>query len=474
MKAKLLLLITVVLCFFKISSASALTLQYNGGQYEYTGSVYSLMVNDQYVQTSLPPIIFNDYALVPIRDVFEAMGATVKYIDASQQIFIEYNDTYLRLKIGSSDAYIDANHVTIPGNVTPMLIAEAGRDAKTMVPVRFVSESLGLYVEFDGGNGIIKIVDSNAGKQPVLYNVKCSMFDSVTATMELYLDAPVQSITTPVYTEAGVLYFDIPNATHSLANTTPINTGAIKQLRVGIHDGFTRVALDLENCKSYNVALSENKKIILIAIVKFEETENVTPPNSGNGKVVVIDAGHGGSDPGTSGSVGGKTYQEKDINLSVAKKVRDILSANGVTVLMTRDGDTYPSLTDRSDLANANNAVIFASIHSNSASAASASGFEVYYSVQNNESVTGLSSSELASSVVNSISKNVSIRNRGVKTENHVVTRTSNMPAILIEIGFMSNPDELSLMISDDVQNSFAKGVADGILAVINKANPPQ
>ena len=119
MKAKLLLLITVVLCFFKISSASALTLQYNGGQYEYTGSVYSLMVNDQYVQTSLPPIIFNDYALVPIRDVFEAMGATVKYIDASQQIFIEYNDTYLRLKIGSSDAYIDANHVTIPGNVTP-------------------------------------------------------------------------------------------------------------------------------------------------------------------------------------------------------------------------------------------------------------------------------------------------------------------------------------------------------------------
>ena len=118
--------------------------------------------------------------------------------------------------------------------------------------------------------------------------------------------------------------------------------------------------------------------------------------------------------------------------------------------------------------------MIFASIHSNSASAASASGFEVYYSVQNNESVTGLSSSELASSVVNSISKNVSIRNRGVKTENHVVTRTSNMPAILIEIGFMSNPDELSLMISDDVQNSFAKGVADGILAVINKANPPQ
>lgn len=473
MKTKILLFVTMIICVFGIS-ASALTLEYNGETHEYTGSVYSLMVNGKYIETSLQPIIFNDRALVPIRDVFEAMGATVKYLDASQQIFIDYNKKYLRLKIGSDIAYIDANQVNIPGGVTPMLIAAVGRDAKTMVPVRFVSESLGFDVQFDGDNGVIKITDPETGNKSTIYNYKCSSFDDLTATMELYLDTPVSSITSPVYTDGGVLYFDVPNATHSLAGTTQINIGAIKQLRMGIHDGYARVALDLENCKSYNVALSGDKKTILIAIAKFENTEEVTAPNSGNGKIVVIDAGHGGSDPGASGSVGGKTYQEKSINLAVAKKVRDILSENGVTVLMTRDSDTYPSLTQRSDFANANKAVIFTSIHSNSASSSSASGFEVYYSVQNNSGATGLTSAELAASVAKNISKNVSIKNRGVKTENHVVTRTSTMPAILVELGFMSNPDELSLLLSEDFQYSIAKGIADGILAVIGKANPPQ
>ena len=84
-----------------------------------------------------------------------------------------------------------------------------------------------------------------------------------------------------------------------------------------------------------------------------------------------------------------------------------------------------------------------------------------------------MSSSELASSVSRSIAQNINLRNRGVKTADHVVTRTCIMPAILVEIGFVSTPDELSLMITDDFQNSFAKGVADGILNVIGRANIP-
>ncbi len=475
-KKKLLVFLTALICMagFTAFADEPLILEYDGAQHEYTGSVYKLMVNDEYVETSLHPIIFNDYALVPIREVFESMGATVKFVDLSQQIFIQHNDKYVRLKIGSSEAYIDADKAEIPGSVTPMLIAPAGKDAKTMVPVRFVSESLGMLVEFDGENGIIKINDPSFGNKAVINNYKCTMFDELTATMEIYSDTPISEISTPVLTDANVLYFDVPNAQYTIENSNEINIGAIKYLRLGQHDGFTRIALDLDNVSKYKTALSSDGKIILISITaQPPEGEEKDEDISADGKIVVIDAGHGGSDPGAIGSIDGLYYNEKDLNLAMAHAVRDILVENNVAVKMTREGDTYPTLTERAEYANANNAVIFISIHANSATTSSASGYEVYYSEMNNSQSTGLSSSRLAQSILKSISKNVTARNRGVKTADHVVTRSSMMPAALIEVGFVSNPDELATMLTDEFRNNFAKGIADGILAVINDANQP-
>ena len=482
MKKFIALFATLILSLSFSTSALATPdyiLEYNGITEEYTGSIYKLMINGEFVETTVPPIIINDYALVPIREVCEPMGALVNYITVSKQIFVNFEDSYLRLKIGDNIASVDEVDVEIPGGIAPMLISINGSSAKTMVPVRFMAEKLGFDVQFDGENGIIKINQPVEVKKSVINNFKTSKTNS-SSTIKLMLDKEITNHTKPAITANDVLYFDIADCSYNLPSTNELNVGPIKSLRFGIHDNSTRVALDISNYTGYKMTISNDKKTITITVnsrpVENEDTDTDIEEDTKidlSGKIVVIDAGHGGRDPGTQGMLDGETYYEKTINLSIAQKVKEILEENGVNVLMTRNSDTYLYLTERSDLANINDAVMFVSIHSNWATSETASGYDVYYSKLNNNSTTGLKSEELAKSILENLSKNVSTKNRGSKTEDHVVTKTSYMPAVLIEVGFMSNAEELKLLISDEFQQSFAKGVSEGILAVLDNAKIP-
>ncbi len=479
MKKLILLLLSVILSSFVLTtvSASDYILEYDGKTEKYTGSIYKLMINDEFVETTVPPLIFNDYALVPIREVCEPMGAFVNYITVSKQVFVNFENSYLRLKIGNNIASVDEVDVKIPGDIAPMLISINGSSAKTMVPVRFMAENLGFSVDFDGENGIIKINQPKEKDKSVINNFKTSYTDGKT-TIKLTLDKPISEHTKPALTASDVLYFDISDCTYSLPQTNKIDKGAIESLRFGIHDNKTRVALDLEGYTGYKVTLSNDKKTFTVTVTSRPQTNEEDNTNKDNNistseKIVVIDAGHGGHDPGTSGTIEEETYYEKTVNLAIAQKVKNLLEKQGITVIMTRDSDTYLTLLERSDIANINDAVIFVSIHANWATSTTATGYEVYYSNLNNNSTTGLSSKELATSIVKELSDNISTRNRGTKTADYVVTKTCYMPAVLIEIGFMSNAEELELMFTQEFQNDFANGVCDGILNVISKAGIP-
>ena len=489
MKKRLLLFLMFLLCFIsKNVYADSMIIEYNGKTHEYTGSVYSLKVDGEFITTPMPPIIFNDSALVPVREILESMGAVVEYYPLSKQVFISHNNNFMRLKINNNEVDFNDETLYVPGDITPMLISLEGGEAKTMIPVRFVAETFGFDVEFDGENGIINILTPTETNKITIYDYKCKKTNSDTTTLEIKLDAPVDTISKPAVTAANVLYLDVENAKYSISNSIDINIGAIKRLRVGLHDNYTRVAIDLDDFKTYKVVLADNKKTILITVTSNKtdnDNENVNNSqnntnnndnndntNINNGeKIVVIDAGHGGSDPGACVTVDDTLYDEKSINLRVALKIRDILENNNIKVMMTRDDDTFLSLPERSDFANINNAVFFVSIHSNSATTKTADGYEIYYSKQNNTDFTGLTSNELAKSISNSLSKNVSTRNRGVKSADHVVTKLSIMPAVLVEIGFMTNPEEFELMQSDEYTDDFAKGVAEGIIAVFDDVN---
>ena len=191
----------------------------------------------------------------------------------------------------------------------------------------------------------------------------------------------------------------------------------------------------------------------------YYETERTVTTNQ---PLIIIDAGHGGIDPG-SDSHG---ILEKDINLEIALKLQEVLHENGYSVLMTREDDNSLSLRERSDFANEKEADLFISLHQNCyAQDASVHGIEVYY---NSDKTTN--DQQLAQMIQESLINETGAKNRGIHSDNGlVVTRETIMPAVLVETAFISNDDELDLIMSDDYQNKVVKGIVVGIEEFLNE-----
>lgn len=181
------------------------------------------------------------------------------------------------------------------------------------------------------------------------------------------------------------------------------------------------------------------------------------------GRIIVIDPGHGGKDPGTTH---GKIAQEKEITLKVSNLVKKKLEASGAIVKMTRTGDTYPSLQDRVDFTKNNYGEIFVSIHVNSAGS-SAKGTETYYSVTSNDNEK--EDFALATAINSQIVKQANMNNRGVKRVDYYVVKGLVVPAILVELGFLSNEEDRNKLTSDKYAEIFAQAIYDGIVEYYSK-----
>lgn len=170
------------------------------------------------------------------------------------------------------------------------------------------------------------------------------------------------------------------------------------------------------------------------------------PETTGSGQVtMVIDAGHGGSDSGATGN----GLKEKNLNLAIvlaAKKYFD--NDSRFKVYYTRTADTYPSLDDRCKLANNNNVDLFLCVHINSASS-SARGTETLYNPNRNLATAknGITSKDFATAMQKAVVETTGFTNRGLKSRTDLrVLNQTNMPACLIEYGFISNTREARIM----------------------------
>lgn len=176
-------------------------------------------------------------------------------------------------------------------------------------------------------------------------------------------------------------------------------------------------------------------------------------------KVIVLDAGHGGSDPGATN---GSRYESND-TLKLAQAVQKLLTAQGLTVAMTRTSDTYVSLASRTSAANKAGADLFVSLHRNSYSNATANGTEIWvYTTAGavDEAAAGAVLEQLAAVGIQS--------NRGVKKGNYHVLRESNMTSMLVELGFISNTDDNQLF--DRHFDAYALAIAKGICSALGIA----
>lgn len=187
-----------------------------------------------------------------------------------------------------------------------------------------------------------------------------------------------------------------------------------------------------------------------------------------SGKRIAIDAGHGGNDTGAIGAAG---TTEKSITLRIAQKVQQILEANGAQVFMTRTADTEVSpkhadasddeeLQARCDVANNNHADIFVCIHMDSFSSGAARGTTGYYYAD--ASQDGV---RLADAVRAGVVRQLGTDSRGTKSCHFYVVKHTTMPATLVEVAFVSNPQEEKLLNTDDGVLKAAQGIVDGIAA---------
>lgn len=568
---KMVVTFILLYCFFiNTVFAESLILEYDGGTHNYTGDVYALTVNGKTL-TNLPlnPIIFNDRAVVPVREVFEELGAKVDYKQSNNTVTVKYKQKTVELQIGMNTALVNGIRKTIPDGVGVKLIGKQGEYPKTMVPVRFISESVGLVVGYDGVNKVISISEKSprpsanptSSPEPTptptakptatptvkptatpttkptaaparLTKLTTSQSGDV-VTVKITASASVSKISAVTKTAQGVVYADIFGTQNTLASSTAVNLGVVKTVRVGQHTDYTRIAIDTEGVEKYTVALSSDKKTVTFSLsgnknanmttaptatAKPTSTPTVKPTSAptqtptptptpepmkySTKKIVVLDAGHGGSDPGASANVmtdeekeeyekalaseediistmspgTGKKINEKDVALAVVKKVKQNLEDNGIEVILTRSGDTYPTLDSRPELANTKGAVIFVSVHLNStvSSVTAASGVEVYYSTQNNDNTLGVTSKKLADKILECVIDSTDARSRGVKEGNLLVNRKCRMPSALVEIGFMNNPYELDKMITDKYQDKVAAGIARGIISIYNSVKIPK
>ena len=177
-------------------------------------------------------------------------------------------------------------------------------------------------------------------------------------------------------------------------------------------------------------------------------------------KTICIDAGHGGKDPGAC--AGG--VREKDIALDVAKKIRAHLRATGYSVILTREQDKFVSLGNRAAEANMWGADLFVSVHCNSAPNSSATGMEVYVHTSR-----GADSTRAARAIYDRLLPASGLKGRGIKAKDLAVLRETEMPAVLVELAFISNDSDRAKLVSDEWQERAAEAIAAGIMEAVGK-----
>jgi N-acetylmuramoyl-L-alanine amidase len=296
------------------------------------------------------------------------------------------------------------------------------------------------------------------------------------------------------------LYFDLKNSSikNEVRKNLAVGNDMLKSVRASQFNKDTvRVVLDLDKIREYKVITLEDPIKLIIDVYGQKQ------PSLSVNKRIVIDAGHGGHDPG---AVGPKKLHEKDVVLDIALKLREIISANKkYEVFLTRDKDVFIPLEKRTAIANLKNADLFISIHANASPKQQANGIETYLlnwtndeesmKVAARENAISLSkmkkmkqgmdiidiiksdlsrenkrdeSIKLANYVQRSMVKGLgkdhnNTKDLGVKQALFYVLFGAQMPSVLVEVSFISNPIEEKLLAKEHYRKDIAKHIASGI-----------
>ena len=236
----------------------------------------------------------------------------------------------------------------------------------------------------------------------------------------------------------------------------------------------------IESWNSLNTFIQDDSKNRTVDSNVSQEIPKAEPVSK---PLVILDPGHGGKDGGTvSGDV-----LEKNLNLLLVKKIANELKRYQISVVTTRSVDEMVGLSDRALIANKYPNAIFVSIHHNAATLNSAKGIETYYSnkkpkslkieqmrllkIKEGEAFVDNRSKMLAKLLHSSVCQVTDAADRGVRDRSLAMTRWVSCPSVLIECGFLTNPEEKLDLLSESYRDTLSRGVTDGILKYFSEVN---
>ena len=333
----------------------------------------------------------------------------------------------------------------------------------------------------------VLILTSTAQAKPAeLTGIKAFDLDKETVRIEIsYRGGRLDSSDISSESSSGYMRLEIDNALPgrvSRVSGVQIQSGA-KQLveKISVNEtqkNVTSVRINFKSTMGSDgttvnlepASRSEKKDARIIVDVKKSAARDglLTENFSGDGRIIVLDPGHGGSD---AGAIGPSGVTEKSVSLAVSLKAQRLLAASGYQVVMTRTTDVdvaAPGVSDATELqARVDkappNAALFISVHCNAFSTSKANGMETYHAP------TAVKGERLARLLNEELIKLGGLNNRGVKAARFYVMTHSKCPASLIELGFITNPREEKLLASDDYQQKLAQAITNAVNRYFNQ-----
>lgn len=523
-------------------------------------------LNNKLLNFEVDPIIVNGRTLVPLRAIFEALGATVDWDAAKQKVSANRASTVVELTIGSL-------HPTVNGQDWPLEVPAQILKGRTLAPLRFVAEAFGSKVNWDAASQTVSIdasmltqkpdpdppsseeTDSSTDPASVIHikNTKDDTGLRIMLQSNTEMDPDIEEESGQITLifknqqtaeinlieeKLGGKTFKIQASNQDQDTKISINMPAELEYEILSEDGGCRQIIYIPNCitnikkaaygsvgeriivsslcplshsekqlgdkleirlkniqESPGSAFSCSSNLIkklqinpcpdnpndLLISIDTKDLGKFTTATTGDNKdlsiflfnkqaiksrsnVVVLDPGHGGSEPGTHG-----TYLiEKDPNLEVGLKVGEILKQKGIPIEFTRCDDSYMELDVRATLANDLNAALFVSIHHNGVDLPTASGTETYYYAPVDNPELFMQKDErahLASLIQNELVSLLGRKNRGVKDHrSFAVLCNTQMPSALAELAFLTNPEEEQMVMQNEYKDLAAQAIANGII----------
>jgi N-acetylmuramoyl-L-alanine amidase CwlD len=438
-----------------------------------------VQIGDRRVEQA-PLRVGNLDILAPLMQGMPILGATLTRADPtnvpggatmpSQGQYFQINlpeGAPIVLTIGKSSAWIDNNEQ--PLRAAPLVIGN-----EIYLPIFSIAPLLGAAARLDNDGTLVltptvQSVELFPVKGTVAVTIKTSAPVPAGAARVVALKGtPGSSPKIYIDFEGYSMGFDAGNST--IERLVAPGKGDVLGARAGMPSKFpdtTRIVLDLK--KPLVGIRQAMPDATLFALVIAPQGQAPSPPLPVpppidlddprassvtpllQGYTIVVDAGHGGDDPGAQS----RHANEKSHTLDISRRLRTHLQNRGATVLMTRDGDYKLSLQGRADFANSRRADLFISVHVNASVKKEIGGTQTFY-------YTSISQG-LAREVQKELAKATGRLNRGIKQERFYVVRKTWMPSILTESAFISNPTEEALLRDPAYRDRIARGIAQGV-----------